>query len=412
MKVIHVSHTHDRSGAGIAAKRIHFSIFQNTKLNIQSSMRVNRLFDKNEKSIYGPKHFNKLIQLFKMFLERKIINFLEYKDDNFHSLSIFPNHLYKELNCKNIDLVHLHWVQHEMLSIESIGKIKKPIVWTFHDSWPYQKTSHYPLFTKKLNSNNQKTKLQNMVDNWCLKKKEDSWNNYMFIVCPSRWMAKNVRKSKLMRNHNIKVIPNPLDTNIFKPYESKKARSILEINEKSKIILFGALDGAKDPRKGFDLFKKIIKKLSQSSAEIEVLTFGSKLPFSKNINNIPIRNLGKINDPNKLAKIYSASDLMVIPSRLESFGQTASEAHSCGTPVIAFNTSGLKDIILNENTGFLIEKYDCEEMSRKIISLIKNTKLIKQFGKNARKRALEKWSYNVVSNEYFKLYEEIYFSNY
>ena len=46
MKVIHVSHTHDRSGAGIAAKRIHLSIFQNSKLDIQSSMRVNRLFDK------------------------------------------------------------------------------------------------------------------------------------------------------------------------------------------------------------------------------------------------------------------------------------------------------------------------------------------------------------------------------
>lgn len=412
MKVIHVSHTHDRSGAGIAAKRIHLSIFQNSKLDIQSSMRVNRLFEKNEKSIYGPNHLNKLIALFKMFLERKIINFLEYKDNNFHSLSILPNHLYKELNGRNIDLVHLHWVQHEMLSIESIGKIRKPIIWTFHDSWPYQKTSHYPLFTKKLESNNQKTKLQNIVDNWCLKKKKDSWNNYIYVVCPSRWMANNVKKSKLMHKRKIKVIPNPLDTNIFKPFEINKARAILGINKKSKVILFGALDGATDPRKGFDLFKKIIKKLSKSNAEIEVLIFGGKLAFSKYINNIPIRNLGKINDPNQLAKIYSASDLMVIPSRLESFGQTASEAHSCGTPVIAFNTSGLKDIILNEKTGFLIEKYDCEEMSRKIITLIKNTKLVKKFGNNARKRALEKWSYNVVSNEYFKLYEEIYYSNY
>ena len=176
--------------------------------------------------------------------------------------------------------------------------------------------------------------------------------------------------------------------------------------------MFGALDGDTDPRKGFDIFKKIIKKLSKSNAEIEVLIFGGKLAFSKYINNIPIRNLERIDDPNQLAKIYSASDLMVIPSRLESFGQTASEAHSCGTPVIAFNTSGLKDIILNEKTGFLIEKYDYEEMSRKIISLIKNAKLVKKFGKNARKRALEKWSYDVVSNEYFKLYEEIYYSNY
>ncbi|KGG02882.1 putative glycosyl transferase [Prochlorococcus marinus str. MIT 9321] len=408
MKVIHLSHTHDKSGAGIAAKRIHSSIFQNKKLNIKSSMRVNRLFDKNDQSIYGPSYINKIIVLIKMFLERKIINFLAYKDSNFHSLSILPNYLYKEINNYDIDLVHLHWVQHEMLSIESIGKIKKPIIWTFHDSWPYQKTAHYPIFKKKVNQINQKYKLQKLVDNWCLRRKKDSWNNYMAIVCPSTWMANNVKKSELMNKHHIEVIPNPLDTNIFKPFEANQARSILGINKKSKVILFGALDGSKDPRKGFDLFKKIIEKLPQDFNEIEVLIFGSKLAPSQFKNKIPIRNLGIIKDRRHLAKIYSASDLMVIPSRLESFGQTASEAHSCGTPVIAFDTSGLKDIVLNESTGFLIKKYDCEEMSRKIISLIENKKLIKKFSDNARKRALEKWSYEVVSHEYFKLYEKVY----
>ena len=58
MKVIHVSHTHDRSGAGIAAKRIHLSIFQNSKLDIQSSMRVNRLFEKNERVILNLENRN------------------------------------------------------------------------------------------------------------------------------------------------------------------------------------------------------------------------------------------------------------------------------------------------------------------------------------------------------------------
>ena len=67
-----------------------------------------------------------------------------------------------------------------------------------------------------------------------------------------------------------------------------------------------------------------------------------------------INHLGRINSVKKLTTIYSSADIFIIPSRIESFGQTAAEAQSCGTPVAAFNIGGLKDIITHNKNGILI----------------------------------------------------------
>ena len=405
IKIIHISHTDDKSGAGIAAKRIHLSLLNND-FYVKSIMRVNRLFTKNQSSIIGAKKIKKFIFYVKMFLERKIIDLLNYQDNNFHSLSIFPSFLYKELNKSDFDIIHLHWVQHEMISIEAIGKIEKPIVWTFHDLWPCCKTAHYPDSIMDLKLRNKKYKLQEIIDNWCFKRKKNSWSKSINIVCPSKWMAKQVRNSEIMKNCNIKVIPNPLDTNIFKPVEFKEARTILNINPNKNIILFGSLDGSKDLRKGFDLFEKLIEAILEEYCDFEILTFGKEMKFTF-LKRIPIKNLGKIDNIQKLATIYSASNLMVVPSRLESFGQTASEAQSCGTPVIAFKTSGLKDIVEDGETGYLIEKYNYKIMAEKIIDLFKDKSKLNYLGKNARRNAIKKFSQEIVAKKYLKLYKNI-----
>ena len=404
INIIHISHTDDKSGAGIAAKRIHISLIKND-FNIRSIMKVNKLFSKNDSSIVGINKLEKIIFFIKLIIERKIIDFLNYQDNNFHSLSIFPSNLHKKLNNSDFDIIHLHWVQHEMISIESIGKIKKPIVWTFHDLWPCFKTAHYPdkINSKKIKKNNI---FQEFIDNWCLKRKQTSWKKPFNIVCPSNWMADEVRKSEIMDKCNIEVIPNPLDINIFKPMEVKKARSILDINSRKNIILFGSLDGSKDFRKGFDLFEKLIEVISNEYWNFEILTFGkeTKLNFAKNIT---IRNLGLIKNKKKLAIIYSASDLMIVPSRLESFGQTASEAQSCGTPVLAFKTSGLIDIIEDGKTGYLIEKYNCKKMAKKIIELLEDKPQLSLLGKEARNNAIKKFSQEIVAKKYIKFYKSI-----
>ena len=80
------------------------------------------------------------------------------------------------------------------------------------------------------------------------------------------------------------------------------------------------------------------------------MIFGKKIPLPAN-NSYPIRFLGKLHGDEELCMLYSAADVLVVPSRQEVFGQTASEAHACGTPVVAFKVGGLAGIVQHQKPG-------------------------------------------------------------
>ena len=92
---------------------------------------------------------------------------------------------------------------------------------------------------------------------------------------------------------------------------------------------------------------------------------------------------------------------------VEAFGQTASEATSCGTPVIGFNNSGLSDIISHNKTGYLVKPYDIDQMSNYILNLINDEEKKSIFKKESIKKAKEKWSFEVVSRKYLNLYKKV-----
>ena len=91
-----------------------------------------------------------------------------------------------------------------------------------------------------------------------------------------------------------------------------------------------------------------------------------------NIKGFNCINLGETNNTLFLAKLYNISDVMCVPSRQETFGQTAVEAQACGTPVVAFNTSGLIDVINHKETGYLAKPYDVKDYSLGIQMLLEN----------------------------------------
>ena len=121
IRILHLSYCESKTGAGIAAKRIHDCIWNYDDPDIKSFLRINTIKGNNQNIINTNKSITNFYNFLKKYLERILIKLFKYEDHIFHSISAFPSLKHNEINNLNIDLVHIHWVQHETISIEEIG---------------------------------------------------------------------------------------------------------------------------------------------------------------------------------------------------------------------------------------------------------------------------------------------------
>jgi len=103
---------------------------------------------------------------------------------------------------------------------------------------------------------------------------------------------------------------------------------------------------------------------------------------------------------------YNNADVMVVPSIWEVFGQTASEAMSCGIPTVAFNTSGLKEIIDHKVNGYLAETFNAEDLAKGIIWCLENN-FENVLSIAAREKVVDNFGMEKVAKNYRELYEEV-----
>lgn len=411
MKVLHVSHSDLIGGAARAAYRLHMAQLD---IGIESRMLVRTKLSDNW-TITGPStKFERICNLFRSPIGHQINKLQRSKNINFHSGGWLSSHWAKKINASDVDIVNLHWVAGETMSIEDIGRINKPIVWTLHDMWPFCGTEHvtdYGIDARwKVGYYSQnRGKLEQGIDldriAWLRKRK--AWKNkYFHIVVPSRWMAECAISSSLFKNYPVTLIPNVLDTNVYKPLNQSFCRNLLNLPEGKEIILFGAMGGGKDPNKGYDL---LIEALNILSYEVEkqnivCVIFGQDKP--KNVPSLPFETIwvGHIYDDEKLVLLYNSATVMVVPSRQEAFGQTASEALSCGIPVVAFKTTGLNDIVEHLKTGYLAESFCTRSLVDGIKWVLNINELDEPVHLNARNKSLCYWSRKVVLSQYLSVY--------
>ena len=414
IKILHLSYCDKNTGAGIAAYRIHKSICNHKQSEIKSFLRINTLCSDNLNTIATKNKITIFYNFFKKYFERILIKIFKYDDKVFHSISILPSLKHREINKLDIDLVHIHWVQHETISIEEIGKIKFPIVWTLHDCWPFSATEHY-----QKNNLDQRYKIgykvknlfriSEYIDKLCFYRKKFNWKNDISLIAPSKWIANCARNSLIMKDKQIVVIPNPLDTNVFKTRNKRSARKSLKLKNNKKVLLFGSIDGGEDPRKGADLLIDLLKFITFKKENIQIVIFG-KTNKSQDIFkdcNFEIINVGKINSNIRMSILYSAADIFIMPSRIESFGQTAAEAQSCGTPVVGFDIGGLKDIVENNKNGILIEPYKVKKMAFAIDDLLSNEEVLQRLSYASRENAINNWHHKKVARSHINFYKNI-----
>ena len=407
LKVIHLNYTDIYGGAGRAAFRIHCSLLDK---KINSKMWVNRIFSK-DRNITGPKNkFEKILAILKPLLLISIFKCFKAYKFSLRSISIFPSKWIKRINDSNADIVHLHWVQGEMISISDVSKIKKPVVWTLHDMWAFCGTEHYANNFRWRNGYKYQNKnfygINFDLNRWVWMRKKKNWSNSFEIVTPSKWLYNCVRQSKLMSNWSVTSIPNPINIAKWQPLEKKYSRKKLNLPKNKLLILFGAMDGDEDVRKGFDLLIQALEYLEKNSKfyKLELVTFGNikKLKLRKNF---PIHFMDHIHDDHKLRMLYSAADAVVVPSRQDNLPNIAVEAQVCGTPVVAYNVGGLSDIVLHKKTGYLAVPFSIKDLANGI-KWVLNSKHSEKLNKQSKLYASKKFSDKSISKSYLKVYRK------
>jgi glycosyltransferase involved in cell wall biosynthesis len=412
MKILHVNTSDISGGAARAAYRIHKGL---QRIGMVSKMLVQTKLS-DDKTVIGPGNkFKKGLALLRPTLDITFKNLFSGDSKTIFSpawvsFSDIPSHI------KSIapDIVHLHWICDGMLRIEDLKRINKPIIWTLHDMWAFTGGCHYNAgcerFRQSCGNCPQLNRMgENDLSRSVFKRKEKAWNGLdITIVTPSKWLAECAKESSLLKGRCIEVIHNGLNLNLFKPIDKTTACEIWDLPINKKLILFGAMEATSDHRKGFDMLYKGLKQLAAKwSDKAELVVFGASEPENPPDFGLPVHYLGLLHDDVSIALLYSAADVMVVPSLQEAFGQTASESLACGTPVVTFGATGLLDIVEHQLNGYLAKPYDTSDLAVGINWVLSNENRHKELCIKARKKAVACFDIEKVAKQYESLYREI-----
>lgn len=316
------------------------------------------------------------------------------------------------------DVIHLHWINQGMLSLTDIRRIiqsGKPIVWTMHDMWPFTGICHYAGDCDKY-----ATQCHNCPQLYKGSKKDIAYRTFQkkkklfegaqitFVAC-SRWLESLAKKSDLIKGQTITNIPNAINTNLFKPRDKKQAREKCHLPQDKKLLLFGSVK-ITDKRKGIDYLVSACKQIASSypdfSKELGVVVFGNQAEQYASLFPFPIYPMNYVSNEKELVDIYNAVDLYVTPSLQDNLPNTIVEAMACGIPCIGFNVGGIPQMIDHLHNGYVAQYKSSEDLANGICWSL-NEGDYASLSEEARRKAVDTYSEQIVAMKYIKIYNHI-----
>jgi glycosyltransferase involved in cell wall biosynthesis len=223
-----------------------------------------------------------------------------------------------------------------------------------------------------------------------------------------QYMSMGVPKEK------IAIIPNGIDLSEYAELPPKGSfKKKFNIPEDRKIILYL---GRIHKIKGIDFliraYAYLKNKMNFKDAVLVIAgpDDGYLSEVKSLVHDLSVSNsvlfVGSLYGGDKLAA-YVDSEVYILSSRYETFGMTVLEAYACGKPVIASDVGGLKELIVDGETGFLFEAGNFKQMAEKIVYLLNNSDKAVEIGRKARILVEEKYSIDKVVDMIERLYSEV-----
>lgn len=313
------------------------------------------------------------------------------------------------------DLIHCHNIHGYYLDLsiaKTVGDLGIPIVWTLHDAWPLTGRCAYFFDCERWKTRcgrcpylreYPKTWFDSSAWMWSRKRKllADVWRPV--IATPSQWLADLVLEASGGRCP-VQVIPNGVDSEVFRPLGQAQARKELGLPQGKKIVLFAAAD-LKEERKGARYFLKSLQHVNVDNWM--ALAVGKVIHIKGWLRpGIEFRQLGYIKRAQEMARVYSSADLFCITSLDDNFPATVLEAMACGTPVVGFATGGIPEQVAG-GCGQLVPPRDVKALGEVITALLKDEPVRRETAERCRKRAVQEYSLQRFVERYCALYHEL-----
>ncbi len=229
------------------------------------------------------------------------------------------------------------------------------------------------------------------------------------IITVSKELEEDIKIQHKIPEEKLIVIPNGVDTNKFKPLDISDLKEKLNIKDEKVIVSCGTIR----KQKGFHLLIKILPEISRKQ-KVKLIIIGTG-PYLENLKRMSIQYkvadkvlfIGSI-PHEKLPIYYNLADIFVFVTLLkEAFPLVVIEAMACGRPVIASKIGGIPTAVENYRDGILIEPGNLKELKEKILEVLRDEGLSKKLKKNARQKAIGKFSLDKMVDDTVKVYQEL-----
>jgi len=216
----------------------------------------------------------------------------------------------------------------------------------------------------------------------------------------------------------IRVVPPGVDHGLFFPRPSDQAKARLHLAGVRLLLFVGRLQAhkgpdtsvralaeavARDPDTTSDLVLAIVGGPSGADHGAEVarlMDLASTLRVGERVMLFPPQPQAR------LADFYAAAEVIHVPSRSESFGLVALEAQACGTPVVASDVGGLRYVVEDGVTGYLVEGHDPGDHAERILALLADDGVRRAMGRAAVARSL-RFSWDATADAMLSVYHEL-----
>ena len=381
MRVLLVNTLEKTGGAAIAAGRLMRALNRN---GIEAEMLVREKVTTNPRVAELPQP--KWLLKARFIAERlRVLAALGFKRNNLFAIDPATDGTditgLDEFSRANV--VHLHWINQAMLSLDDIRRILdtgKRTVWTMHDMWPFTGVCHQagsctrwmtgcgccPLLGKRGGTNDMSAKV--------FRRKQQLLRSrrITFVGC-SNWLTDLAKKSPILQGQRIESIPNPLDTVTFSPKSKREARSRLGLPQDKRIILFVAYK-ATDPNKGIGYLREAVARMCaerpQWCEKLAVVAVGREAAMLEGSMDAQVIGREYVSEQNTMIDLYNSADLLAMPTLMDNLPNTVAEAMACKTPCVAFEVGGLPQMIDHGTNGFLATYKDSASLAQKITALL------------------------------------------